>query len=523
MKGHDAVMRLAAFAEGKPLPHGETLRVPKPGKGIQPAEILVVAFVRMGGESAPWGVAFGPPHRKPTVLSVAEPRTRDDVAAMMAEFAPTLLGHFLHPTYSTEGPFSSWQNKTPTLPARQIWLPNAAHLDMLHCLAYTYQRTKYGSESRREALQALGRLANWLFREGKRIGQTVTMVATDVLSEAYTFPADTLRQGHLGFLLAWLDARLTPAARVAASEEAERQSVSTSLDPEFEGQELQPLVEKYNEARRDDDAAGMKRAASRIETLLNVELLRRWQLTVAAIEVLRKDARRQNAGVPKLMKASQVEHYKQYVRVEQKIDDSDDGPPFIPSPETDRHPAAAGARYYVCASSEELRDRLLVHDDRQMQAEFVAAGEALEGVITDIDVQKEGGKTIVYWTLKTDGTLPLRLREGSQLCPVGCSTRVVEIVDIVQPDATANSFELHVVKGHTLEGDGLRRADDRKLIGTRVTLVAPPMDGISRRKSAAIWKADGPGAWLTHAVPKGKGMDLPEDVAENLDEIGSRR
>ena len=42
---------------------------------------------------------------------------------------------------------------------------------------------------------------------------------------------------------------------------------------------------------------------------------------VAAIEVLRKDARRQNAGVPKLMKASQVEHYKQYVRVEQKIDD----------------------------------------------------------------------------------------------------------------------------------------------------------------------------------------------------------
>ena len=75
MKGHEAVMRLAAFAQGKPLPHGETLHVPKSGKGVQPAEIMVVAFVRMGGESAPWGVAFGPPDGKPTVLSVAEPRT----------------------------------------------------------------------------------------------------------------------------------------------------------------------------------------------------------------------------------------------------------------------------------------------------------------------------------------------------------------------------------------------------------------------------------------------------------------
>ena len=61
MTGHDAVRRLMAYAAGKPLPNGETLRVPKPEKSIQTKDSLILAFVRMGGESAPWGVAFGPP------------------------------------------------------------------------------------------------------------------------------------------------------------------------------------------------------------------------------------------------------------------------------------------------------------------------------------------------------------------------------------------------------------------------------------------------------------------------------
>jgi hypothetical protein len=521
--GHDAVRRLAAFAAGKPLPNGETLRVPKLGVEVQPDEVLIVAFARMGGESAPWGVAVGPPGRNPKVLSVAEPRTRDDVAAMMAEFAPELLTHFLNPRFSAEGRVEAHGGKTPTLPIRQIWLPNKAHLEMLHCLAYTYHRTKYGAADRQDVLQALARVCGWLFREGQRVGQMVTMVATQVLSEAYTFPSDDVRQGHLGFLLAWLNTKGGRAARGASADAAERESVSTSLDPEFERTELQPLVEAYNEARSDDNQPAMEKASRRIRNLIDAELVRRWKLTESAFQTLGQDRRRENAGVVRLMKASRDEHFRQYLRIEQKFEDAEDGPPFTPSPETDRHPAAAGSRYYVCASSAELRDRLLVHDDREMQAELVAGGEGIAGVIVDIDVAKDGKKTRVYWTVEGDGTLPLRLREGQSLCLIGCDRRQVEILDITQPDSLTNRFEFEVVKGKTLEEPGLLRADDKRLKGKRVILVPPPMDGISRRKSAAIWKADGPGSWLTHAVPKGKGMDLPDDVAENLSEIAPRR
>jgi hypothetical protein len=523
MTGHDAVRRLASFAAGKPLAHGETLRVPKPGTSVQAKDILIVAFVRMGGESAPWGVAFGRPGRKPTVLSVAEPRTRDDVAAMMAEFAPELLTHFLNPRFNPDGRVEAHGGKTPELPARQIWLPNKAHLEMLHCLAYTYHRTKYAAEQHREALQALARLCGWLFREGQRIGQTVTMVATQVLSEAYTFPSDDVRQGHLGFLLAWHGAKGGRAARSAAADAAERESVSTSLDPEFERVTLAPLVEAFNEARRDDDRAGMDKAARQIRSQVDGELLRRWKLTESAIEAIRDDRRRENTGVARLLKASQEEHFKQYLRIEQKFEDAEDGPPFTPSPETDRHPAAAGSRYYVCASSAELRDRLLVHDDREMQAELVADGEAIAGVISRIESEKEGKKTRVYWTVESDGRLPLRLREGQTLCVIGCDRRHLEILDITQPDSLTNRFELEIVKGKTLEGDGLLKGDDKRLKGMEVTLVLPPMDGISRRKSAAIWNDEGPGSWLTHAIPKGKGMDLPEEIADELAEISRRQ
>ena len=84
----------------------------------------------MGGESAPWGLAYGHPGKTPKVLTVAEPRTRDAVADIMLEFAPSLLTHVHHPQFSSFGP-----DPEARLPPFQIWLPNDTHLEMLHHLA----------------------------------------------------------------------------------------------------------------------------------------------------------------------------------------------------------------------------------------------------------------------------------------------------------------------------------------------------------------------------------------------------
>src|SRR2546422_8607637 len=98
MTGDQFVKRLRAWAAGKPLPRGS----PRHVHIADNRDLLIVAFVRMGGESAPWGVASGLAGTKPTILTVPEGRNRTLVADMAAEFAPVLLRHFRHPERSEE-------------------------------------------------------------------------------------------------------------------------------------------------------------------------------------------------------------------------------------------------------------------------------------------------------------------------------------------------------------------------------------------------------------------------------------
>jgi hypothetical protein len=516
MTADEVVRRLHAFECGKPLPRGETLQVPR----LPDQQVLVLAFVKMGGESAPWGIAYGRPGKRPEILTTPEPRTRDDVAEMAVKLAPTLLRHLNHPQFSPWGP-----SPDVKIPPFQVWLPNPSHLEMLHHLAYAYTFTKFGPASRHTRLNQLGHACGWLFRESQRPGQMIAMVATDVLTGAYTFPAETTRQGHLGFLLAWLQTKGGRDARMAAAAEAERVSVSASPDPAVERDELAPDVEMYDEARTARDTGGMERAAKRIHKMLTEELQRRFELTERAIGVLRADKRRENRGLPVLIEASLDEHRLQYRRIEREIDDKEDGPAFRPSPETDRHPSAAGSRFYVHEASQELRDHLLVHDDRELQAALVAAGEAIAGTIVDVWDEGEGKKTIPVWVVESNGELPLRLREDSTLCVVGLPGRHVQIRDIQRTQDMRYRFELVVTKLVTQPrgDDSVLPAANPKLKRRRVVLVKPSMDQIARRRSYLIWKRDVPGAWLTHRVPKVPAADLPKEVAEDLSALDAKR
>src|SRR5690349_14064567 len=124
MQVDEALRRLRAWHAGKPLPLYETLHFPV----VAPDDALILAFVRMGGESAPWGAVVGHPGEKPTVFCVPEARNRDLVASMVAELAPILLQHFRHPEFSKDQVAGPDDGR----PLRQLWLPNPSHTDMLH-------------------------------------------------------------------------------------------------------------------------------------------------------------------------------------------------------------------------------------------------------------------------------------------------------------------------------------------------------------------------------------------------------
>ncbi len=510
MNAFQALQRLRAYEKGRPLPRGSTIHFPL----SRPNDTLLLAFLKMGGESAPWGVAWGRPGKTPSVLTVGEPRNRDLVADMMAEFAPALLDHIFQPEHS------EFQIQAPQQqrPLRQIWLPNPTHIEMLHFLSYAYIFTKKGAPERRDLLNALGRAAGWLFRESQRPGQVTVMAATDGLKESYTFPADDIRQGHLGFLMAWLETKGARNARMRATSEAEKEPVATSLDPVLERDTLDALVDDFNEARSNGDDRARKRAENEVREVLESELERRLDLTERAYELLRNEPRRTNRAVDELVRAGNEEHWFQYLRTEHRLLDGSGEPIFIPSPETDRHPFVAGSRYFLYEKFETLRDAYLLEDDAEMQQEAIMSGRALEGRIVRVWDEGDGRASVPVWRVETHSEIPLRLREGDSVAPAGLRERKGEIRSIDRRPAGGLSIEVEITSQKTARSSkhkNLLAANDPALKGQTVTLL-PAVFDFSRLKLKKLWQRQQPGTWLIRTKLGNHASKLPQEVSEDL-------
>ena len=113
MISREVVRRLRAFHAGRPIPKGETLH----NATVDDSNTLIVAFLKMGGESRPWAIAYGYPNESPKTLYVPEGRNRDLVADMCAEFAPILLEHLRTPGYVRDEP----AGLDDLAPLRQLW------------------------------------------------------------------------------------------------------------------------------------------------------------------------------------------------------------------------------------------------------------------------------------------------------------------------------------------------------------------------------------------------------------------
>lgn len=514
MRPDEAIKRLQAWHAGRPLPAYSTRHFAI----AENDELLIVAFVRMGGESAPWGIVWGHPGAPPRVITVPEARNRDGVAGMVATFAESLLEHFLSPlTHDWEG----WTTRDRSLQLRQLWMPNASHIDMLHFLAYSYTFTKFGTAERFALLNALGRLAGWLFREHDRPGQMAVMAATDALRGTYIFPAEDIRQAHLGYLLAWLDTNGTREKRLLAAQTAEEHSISISIDPAVERDELDPLVAQWNDKTLSSRAQNSAKA--NIDEILGRELRARFALVERSISHLRSKGPRENAGVVRLSEATMEEHWYQYLRMEIRYNDSQDGVAFTPSPETDRNPAAAASRYLVQQASEEFHLSALIHDDEELQQVSLLSGDGIRGVCVDVQDVGTGRAIRAVWTIDVPEIAPLRIREGSKLCRVGVPKRALQVQSVTRKNGDTVRVELLVAGALKafVDDRGVQHpiCNSRAYVGEEMTLVPVSMDQISRLKNGKIWGAAGPGSWLTHAKPTGARTRLPKDVAgedENL-------
>jgi len=408
----ETIRRLHAWSNGKPMPRGEKINVHIGDDD----DLLIVAFLRMGGESRPWGVAFGKCNEKPKILTVAEARNRTRVGDMMLEFAPTILEHFRHPGHSPDS-LSNWETDSH----RQIWLPGPTHVEMLHFLALSYARTRWDRDGV-ETLKSLGNLANCLYIEQQRPGQQTVLTALAALQLSNVFPASPVRQAHLGYLLGWLQGGRTRDSRLAAARLAENQSVATVLDHRFEREKVQPLVEEWGEANRKKSLKGCETVEVAVHKTLSPDLLRRWNLTRDAIQILRSDKRSANRGLKRLVALSKKEFYRGWGERAQKEDNGDE--PFWPNPFTDYNTRMAAGGYHQRVADSQKERHFLVHGDRELQREELANGRGIIGTISSVNSSDP------EWTIKFTYPELSTVREGGYLVIAGAEEMRLTVTEV---------------------------------------------------------------------------------------------
>lgn len=507
--------RLRAWQQGRALPTTETLHIPR----VAPVERLILAFVRMGGEASPWGVALGSPGVKPEVFTVPEPRNHALHAAFVGTFARRVLAHAGHPLHVPGGAKTAAPDDDAAVPFpkallrdRQLWLPGPTHVEMLHLLDYRYTLLNADEAARNRDLRPFGRACGWLFRESTRPGQVRVHDATARLREAYAFPGEPLRQRHLGYLLAWLGEGDRAAHEKAATEAEHQGSVGVSMMPAYERDVLAPLVARYGEASTETEREAARQA---LHAALAPELEARFALCERAIAALDADPRPANPQLGPVIDLGldecKFQHFTHEVNALREDLTPEQRRALGSHPETDFSPAKAASRYFKHLHAHEVASNELVHGDRVLLERALDAGDGFTGTVLDVFRELSAGakgpgtkstKGRVYWVVETGADETLRLREESGVCVVGARKRTGVLTE-VRTEGSKRRITVAFTDGITKRAvPGLADAEDRGAwVGQTVSFLDKGVVGISLRKSTTVWDADGPGAWLTHAAP----------------------
>lgn len=486
MTAEMAIQRLRAWQSGQAISKTQRLAFPR----VPDSEVLILAFIRVGGENTPCGIAYGTADcPRPTIRTIPEPRDRDRLAQMVRLWGQDLLIHLGHPSR----PCSQSENAY----LRQVWLPGASHLACLQLLAYGYSYVRRGLPEHVTTLKQVGRSCNYLFREAHRPGQITVMDAAQRLRSCYHIPCDDLSQQHLGVNLAWIDSQGSREQRVEAAARAVERPVSWTLDSEFERRELWPLVEQYGQQRPHSQRA--RALQEQIHELLSERLTHRWQLTQRA-RTLVLEERTENTELAPMLELAQQSYERQYARIEKKLESQPDA--FFPNPETEFHPRAAAACFFKNNYCDEKTRLSLVHGDEYLLEQELAKGEALRGPIIELWDLGSGRRAQPFWRISTPLSQSLRLRVGSQVCVRGFAERIAKIRSIERV-AQRRHIVLEILKQKTRPRSRPEMPDARDaeaLCGTVVSFVRPSPGYQSSQRAWRVWRDEGPGAWLTQAA-----------------------
>ena len=508
MSTRDVVRQLEALKISRPVPRYSTLHVRLVDNPF------MVAFVRMAGESRPWGIAYGRlKDAAPRIVTAGDGRNRESVAEICEELGVAMLQYFRAEGH-TFNPITKENLDTEDLP--QIWVPGERHVEMFHHLEYAYWRVRK-DDDRTQPLHAFARLSGWIFRESGRTGQQQIIDASRALRDAYAFPADTLSLGNLTTAVAWFkEDGVLPEKRIRVRRVGE-QRVSPTLDPSLDKEILAPLVEQRAELLKAEKSLTL--VEQRIHEALAPELMARWNSMVDAFHILANDTRAENIGVEKLVQSTMEKYVAEYQRVERGMLDTTGGPIFTPHPETDFHGSAAAAGYFRMQAADVAYTALLVHDDDELCAEALASGHAFLGEVADVWDSGVGRSTVPNWQVRVQIGEISRLREGENysLAKNPKSTVAIREVEVVDEEHWSVHIEWKSPKLKEVSGPISAMPLNPNWIGKRLIFVPCDTSALTAKQAQAVWDAkEGVGAWLTHGRAP---VQVEETVVDDITQL----
>jgi len=505
----ELVRQLRAAEAGRPIPRYSTkhLRVS--------SSPLIVSFIRMAGESRPWGIAYGRPGESPEILAAGDGRNREAVTAMLHPLAEVLLKYCRVEGW-TDRPLTSEDSDLHHFP--QIWFPGSRHVEMLHFLEFAYSGVPRGAD-KSALMPSFARLCGWLFRHSNHPGQQVVVDSAAALRTAFVFPADPVSISSLSPLVTWLTTDGDLQTRRAAAIAARQDLTELSLDPKLDSKILEPLVAERQRLRQ----AGQDFAEvdEQIRDRLGPHLERRWRLTATALDLFKTDARPENPGTENLVAESLNSLVKDLQYHERKVQEDPEGA-FTIHPETDFDAASAAAAYLLLTASQQRATLALLHHDKELLGEAIENGTAVRSTIAGISEGRHGSRRAVFWTVNATVGEQTRLREEEKYSIYGDSSTEVVVAGIERVDSDTWIVKLRWSSSHIrrpITGYLNAPCPDPLWVGREVVLVPRDNSGMARDAAFRVRGAKaGIGAWLTHSKPPRRHLDdLPVSDIELRD------
>jgi len=395
--------------------------------------LVFIPLALAGEANAPLAALIGDDPAAPRLLTVSQPRNRDERFAFAAELARVIVPYLEGFAATTEEVGGGRGETRPrSLNAPQVVLPNQAGIGFTRLLGRSTRfRRPDGDYPVDPAVPVLGRWLSFLAERVEEPGSCLLIAATEVLARHWASGQSELEDRNLATLLAWIDPPDGSGGAAAAAlgeDPIAFPPTGPATDPGFDNEVLAPLIEAC--ARAEGDAAA-RRAQAALEHALRGQLMPTWGLMWRAIELLR--AVPAGAHVARRWDADRdaFTSYAAYLR--------DGG-----APQPRRDGAVVAARRLSWLERAQARYAAqCAFDDPLVMAEYRMTGEAFAGDVVAAQpdrVDGTGRRRVLRPRLTLATADPVQVLPGMVMTSPSRSGQKAQVISVTPPGGSGGGF-----------------------------------------------------------------------------------